>query len=844
MVISKSIIKRRVLLIIIWAIVLVAIIPAVTGYTHYISYSNSSPVGPGSESSIAQHIIEKKFPDNSSLIVVVNGSSPSKNMASTVLGFQSNLSGLGLKNYYSSSSVYSEYAAYINNEINASISSRIIYDYTMIKNNAIEIFSEPAEFYILWSHDGFNNSSINKNVMDSFSPGTYREKFYSAIINSTGSPYNRVESSIGRSIVMDLFNATAFKYLNITDYNNKSSIINATSYMLNYSGLSYYIINSVVSSSNPGIFYVTHYGIYNAPSFISSAYVAGNISLIYIDFDTPAGMDVMGSYTASELAFPAVNNLAMKTFKNAIVTGNGAISYETNKETQKAGFAFGLIFIFLAVAILFAALSWKSSILVIIFSGIALLLGYTSEYITGLILHSVSYIVNYTLTAVILGISADYLLFIISRYRDELRSGSDEKTALETSIRSSGRSILISGITVAFSLATFSFIPGFKSWGITLFLAVIFTIALETTLLPVIISFLGRSLFLRYALKPDINDKEKSKFYKAAEGAISKKFFVIIIIIILGSSGIYAFFNAPVTYNFNTGLPQNLESVRGLNLIDKSFGSSTLYPVYVIVNESIGSEKIENISYYIASLSWVDRAYGPYINGKYVNSSIGYSSYKIDSHYVYYILYSRYSPYSKNAINAVSQLRSNHDLIVGGITSTIIDEAHQNKIIYSELEILIVLVIGIIIGVSFRSWKYPVISLSGVFFSVSWTTGILYLISKYVLHEALIYLIPVILFIILFSLGNDYTVFIISRIREYSSLNRDNAIKIGISTSGRVVTTLGIILAVSLGALSFIPVAFLEQLGISFIISLIIDTFIIRIFYFPAMISALFKNKI
>ncbi|MGC8608601.1 MAG: MMPL family transporter, partial [Thermoplasmata archaeon] len=183
-------------------------------------------------------------------------------------------------------------------------------------------------------------------------------------------------------------------------------------------------------------------------------------------------------------------------------------------------------------------------------------------------------------------------------------------------------------------------------------------------------------------------------------------------------------------------------------------------------------------------------------------------------------------------------------IIVGGITSAIIDESNQNHVIYTELEILIVTVIAIIIGISFRSWKYPFISLTGVFFSVSWTTGILYLISHYLLHESLIYLIPVILFIILFSLGNDYTVFIISRIKEIQSiLNRDEAIKIGISISGKVVTALGIILAVSLGALSLIPVAFLEQLGIAFVISLLIDTFIIRILYFPAMIAALFPEK-
>ncbi len=112
----------------------------------------------------------------------------------------------------------------------------------------------------------------------------------------------------------------------------------------------------------------------------------------------------------------------------------------------------------------------------------------------------------------------------------------------------------------------------------------------------------------------------------------------------------------------------------------------------------------------------------------------------------------------------------------------------------------------------------------------------LYFISKYILHEAPIYLIPIILFIILFSLGSDYTVFIISRIREESASNeRDTAIKNGIASSGKVVSALGIILAVSLGSLSLIPVAFLEQLGIAFIVSLLLFSNFSNNIFTPAM---------
>ncbi len=719
--ISRILTKRRIVIILVWAVILLALIPAYTGYSHFIDYSTSSSSSAHSESGTAQNIINSKFPDNSSLIVAVNTSGVNPESAAfseKILNYQNNISRLNLKDFSSTSSIYSVYESILANE--------------MGKANA--------------------TSYIDKN------------------------------------------------------------------------------------------------GIVNAPASLKSEYTAKNLTLVYITFNVASGKSVSDGKTASEIAFPSVNKLTESTFGNAYVTGNGAIAYETSQATAKAGFAFGLIFIFLAIAVLFALWSWKSSILVFIFSGIALLLGYVAEFITGLIFHHVSYIVNYTLTAVILGISADYLIFIISRYRDELRSGKSHNEAIDTAIKRSGKSIVISGITVAFSLLTFYFIPGFKSWGITLFLAVIFTIALETILLPAVVSLFGKKLFMKRFMT-DLNDSgiQKSKFYKIADKSVSKKIMVVIIVVIIGALGFYSFLTVPTSYNFNTGLPQNLEAVKGLNAIDDNFGESQLYPVYAIVNTSGLSNinsSLHSDALFLLDTPGIEKVSGPFINKNNISSTSNLSEFTINKHYTYFTAYMDYNPYSGNALHTVKHIRSNDNFIVGGLTSTIIDEKHQNTLIYSELEILIVVAIGIIIGISFRSWKYPLISLTGVLFSVSWATSILYFISVYVLHEALIYLIPIILFIILFSLGNDYTVFIISRIRESAEINkRDEAIKRGIATSGKTVTTLGLILAVSLGSLALIPVAFLEQLGIAFIISLIIDTFIIRTVYFPAMISLLFREN-
>lgn len=117
------------------------------------------------------------------------------------------------------------------------------------------------------------------------------------------------------------------------------------------------------------------------------------------------------------------------------------------------------------------------------------------------------------------------------------------------------------------------------------------------------------------------------------------------------------------------------------------------------------------------------------------------------------------------------------------------------------------------------------------------------MISKYLLGEELIYLIPIVLFVILMSLGNDFSVFIFTRVKEEQArLGVVEGLSRAMVGSGRVVTALGVILAVSLGSLGLVPFGFLQQVGIAFVISLLIDTFVIRTIYFPAMIRLLQGN--
>ncbi|BCU67893.1 hypothetical protein HS7_13300 [Sulfolobales archaeon HS-7] len=585
--------------------------------------------------------------------------------------------------------------------------------------------------------------------------------------------------------------------------------------------------------------YVEKNGLKDVPPFIRDSYVSKDNStfLIFIVFNVSSNYYLSNGETPSQQDYQEIKGIASNHFSSFYITGDGAILYDTQRLTSRSGFAFGLIFVVLAIAVGITLYSYRASLLAILLVSITTLLGYLGIVITGLLIGAVDYVVNYTLTAVLIGITTDYLVFILSRYKNELLAGrSNNEAASETASRA-GKTVLISGLTVGFSLLTFSLIPGFLSWGIVLVISVLLTVTLMITFVPSLISWSGKKILGNVKAKEN-GSIERSFFYKTSKYSVNHKFLVIGVILILAIPSILFFVNLPTTYNIQAGLSNSLPSIQGLNYLEDKFGSNFIFPIFVITNDS---NQLRNISNYLLTVKGITGGTGPFLQGdSVVDNNI--SEFKI-SNYYYYTLYSNYSPYSTNAIDLVSHLRENSRIIVGGLTSSIIDQQRINNIYYPLLEILLTIVAGLVIGVSFKSIKYALISVSGVIISISWSAVLLYFVSSTVLHQQLIYLIPIILFVLLMSLGSDYSTFIISTVEEESSKSRTEVIPKAFSRTGKIVTALGIILALSLGVLALIPVGFLEQLGIAFIIAIALDTFVIRNFYFPAMIAVLKKSK-
>jgi RND superfamily putative drug exporter len=127
--------------------------------------------------------------------------------------------------------------------------------------------------------------------------------------------------------------------------------------------------------------------------------------------------------------------------------------------------------------------------------------------------------------------------------------------------------------------------------------------------------------------------------------------------------------------------------------------------------------------------------------------------------------------------------------------------------------------------------------------SIVWTLAATALVFQSAFNYGLLFMTPLILFVLLLGLGMDYNIFILTRIREEAAKGEklNNAIVHSIEQTGGIITAAAIILAGSLGALMLSSNLLLCEMGFAFSFSILIDALVVRTYLVPAVMSMLGK---
>jgi RND superfamily putative drug exporter len=189
--------------------------------------------------------------------------------------------------------------------------------------------------------------------------------------------------------------------------------------------------------------------------------------------------------------------------------------------------------------------------------------------------------------------------------------------------------------------------------------------------------------------------------------------------------------------------------------------------------------------------------------------------------------------------DAVKQVNAN--ILVGGQTAVSydIDESSRrdNRVIIP----IVLILIAIILGLLLRSILAAGLLLATVVLSFAATLGVCALVFEHVFGFAgSDAAFPLFAFVFLVALGIDYNIFLMTRVREESLRigTRAGVIK-GLTVTGGVITSAGIVLAATFGVLGVLPLVFLAQLGFAVAFGVLLDTIVVRSLLVPALVRVI-----
>jgi len=446
------------------------------------------------------------------------------------------------------------------------------------------------------------------------------------------------------------------------------------------------------------------------------------------------------------------------------------------------------------------------------------------------------------LSILVIGACTDYSLLLTSRFREALTHHESKFEAMAFAWKRSFEPILASGLTVILGLLCliFSDLNSNKGLGPVAASGIVFAVLSALTFLPAFLAILGRKAFWPFVPKfLGIEEKvvlkngleDRSGFWKAVSEFVAKRsriLWITLFILLIASAFNLTQFKATGVTQLDSILGQS-NAVDGQNELSKHFPAGSGSPLIVIASKDkavLLINKIESNKGIISAVPVVDanKQIKVVNNQIMINVTLDYVSGSAASQEVVIKLRNELPSIDKTAL-------------VGGSTAVSLDVNNNAKRDLRVITPLILFVILIILIVLLRSLVAPVILILSVILSFTATIGISAFLFNHVFHfpgsDASI---PLYGFVFLVALGVDYNIFLMTRVREESlKLGTHAGILRGLSVTGSVITSAGVVLASTFAALSVIPILFLLEIAFIVAFGVLLDTLIVRTLLVPAL---------
>jgi RND superfamily putative drug exporter len=537
----------------------------------------------------------------------------------------------------------------------------------------------------------------------------------------------------------------------------------------------------------------------------------------------------------------------LKDRVGGVVPTNEMLSTQTSADISHAE-SISLPILLVLLLLIFGSLAAASLPLVI--GGIGILGSLTVLRLLTLFTGVSIFSVNIT-TILGLGLGIDYGLFMVSRFREELRQQSTIEDAIERTMATAGRTVAFSGVTVAIGLSGLLLFPEnfLRSMGYGGVMIVLLDVLAALITMPALLAVLGprvNALRIRPAINQTPKRVEDGVWYRIARRVMRRPLPVALVIVVILLALGSPFLKVQWGGTDATVLPLTSAPRQVQVALSHDFPGNPSAPIEVMVKFDgpiAGSDsRTHQLKAYAIRLGGLAGIAGVSVTG--VKGDVV----RLDLSYAV-------GPNSRRAQNLVARVRAVSPPIgasryVGGQSAELVDTLASLGSILPWMALVIILATFLLLFSAFGSLVLPlkailmnILSLSVMFGVLVWIfqEGHLSRLLQLTANGTIDPSTPILMFAVMFGLSMDYEVFLLSRVREHylATGNNEDAIATGLQRTGGVITGAALMLGVVVGAFSITSITFTKMMGIGIVVALVVDATVVRLLLVPASMRLL-----
>ncbi len=527
------------------------------------------------------------------------------------------------------------------------------------------------------------------------------------------------------------------------------------------------------------------------------------------------------------------------TFENVEVYASGGAVFANaiNGRIQndlKISEAISIPLTFLLLLFVFGAMAASAMPLLV---GVTAILGtFLVMYLLTLVTDVSIFALNLT-TGLGLGLGIDYALLMVNRFREELAKGLDNESAIVNTLRSAGKTVFYSGLTVVLTLISLTFFPQnfLKSMGYAGAAVVALAVLGALIPLPAILALMGSKINKGVVRKNAIVQKEDGRWARVARFVMRRP-----VSVVTASLAILFVMIAPITNikfsQVDSGvLPKSDRAYIASQFIADEFPGQESNPIEIVFpNGASQTEEINSFMTRVAATPGIIRVGQPEITGASARVVAIHSMQPRTSE-------------GEDLIHKLRDLPSPEGTLIGGAAA---DYADTQGAISRTLPAVIgwIMITVLLLLFAFTgSVLLPIKAVILNFTSLAATMGVLtwifidgnmkFLVGDFIETGSLDTNTMVLIAVVAFGLSMDYEVFLLSRIKEEHDAGKSNidAVAYGLQKSARIITAAAFILAVVFAAFVISGVTSIKMMGFGVAFAILLDATLIRAFLVPAL---------